>query len=71
MGAFLLWQWQVMRSGRAEQAFPYDRCGRCLGRRSSRHCLFYNPSYYLAHPLEIIKFWEEVSRAMARPLRSY
>lgn len=22
------------------------------------HCLFYDPSYYLAHPLEILKVWE-------------
>lgn len=22
------------------------------------HCLFYDPSYYLAHPIEILKIWE-------------
>ena len=22
------------------------------------HCLFYDPSYYLSHPIEILKVWE-------------
>lgn len=61
MGAFLLWQWQVMRSGRTrEQAerFLMIAVGAVLVGARVGHCLFYNPSYYLAHPLEIIKFWE-------------
>jgi prolipoprotein diacylglyceryl transferase len=31
--------------------------GIILGARLG-HCFFYNPSYYLGHPLEILKFWK-------------
>lgn len=61
MGAYLLWQWQIMRSGRTrEQAerFLTIAVGAVLVGARIGHCLFYNPSYYLAHPVEIIKFWE-------------
>lgn len=61
MGAFLFWQWQIMRSGRtreqAERFLTIAVAAVLVGARVG-HCLFYNPSYYLAHPLEIIKFWE-------------
>ena len=61
MGAFLFWQWQIMRSGRtreqAERFLTIAVAAVLVGARVG-HCLFYSPSYYLSHPLEIIKFWE-------------
>jgi len=35
----------------------YVGVGTILGARLG-HCLFYEPSYYLSHPLEIIKIWQ-------------
>ena len=61
MGAYMLWQWQIMRSGRsrerAERFLMIAVAAVLVGARVG-HCLFYDPSYYLSHPLEIIKFWE-------------
>ena len=61
MGGYLLWQWQIMRSGRsrerAERFLMIMVAAVLVGARVG-HCLFYNPSYYLSHPLEIVKFWE-------------
>ena len=61
MGAYLMWQWQIMRSGRsrerAERFLMISVAAVLVGARVG-HCLFYNPSYYLSHPLEIVKFWE-------------
>ena len=61
MGAYLLWQWQIMRKGRtqeqAERFLTIAVAAVLVGARVG-HCLFYNPSYFLAHPFEIVKFWE-------------
>ena len=61
MGAYMLWQWQVIKSGRtreqAERFFTVAIIAVIFGARIG-HCVFYNPSYYLAHPWEIIKVWE-------------
>src|SRR4028119_1024637 len=35
----------------------YMLAGTILGARLG-HCLFYDPDYYLAHPLDILKIWE-------------
>jgi len=35
----------------------YILIGTVIGLRLG-HCLFYNPGYYLSHPLEILKIWE-------------
>src|SRR6056297_2785033 len=35
----------------------YTAVGTVLGARLG-HCLLYQPEYYLAHPLEILKIWE-------------
>ncbi len=40
-----------------DKIFLYSILGAILGARLG-HCLFYQPEYYLAHPLEIIKIWE-------------
>ena len=61
MGAYMLWQWQMLKSGRtreqAERFFTVAIAAVIMGARVG-HCVFYHPSYYLAHPWEIIKVWE-------------
>ena len=58
---YLLWRWQMIRQGFSEQetedfviwAFLAVIIGARLG-----HCFFYEPSYYLSHPIEIFAFWK-------------
>jgi len=40
-----------------EQLAVYMIFGTVIGARLG-HCLFYNPSYYLSNPIEILKVWE-------------
>ncbi len=40
-----------------EQLSVYMIFGTVIGARLG-HCLFYNPSYYLSNPIEILKVWE-------------
>lgn len=40
-----------------DSLFVYMMFGIILGARLG-HCLFYEPAYYLSHPLEILKIWE-------------
>ena len=40
-----------------DSLFVYMMVGIIVGARLG-HCLFYEPAYYLAHPLEILKIWE-------------
>ncbi|MBF6627227.1 MAG: prolipoprotein diacylglyceryl transferase [Proteiniphilum sp.] len=40
-----------------DSLFVYMMVGIIAGARIG-HCLFYEPGYYLAHPLEILKVWE-------------
>ena len=40
-----------------DSLFVYMMLGIILGARLG-HCLFYEPGYYLANPLEILKIWE-------------
>lgn len=40
-----------------DQSFLYVLIAGILGARIG-HCLFYQPDYYLAHPVEILKIWE-------------
>lgn len=40
-----------------DSLFVYTVLGAVLGARLG-HCLFYNPSYYLANPLEILYIWQ-------------
>ena len=37
----------------------YTLAGTLIGARLG-HCLFYNPSYYFSHPVEILKVWDEI-----------
>jgi prolipoprotein diacylglyceryl transferase len=40
-----------------DRLFGYVVAGVFIGARLG-HCLFYDPGFYLAHPLEILKIWE-------------
>lgn len=40
-----------------DSLFVYVVLGTIIGARLG-HCLFYDPSYYLAHPLEILQIWK-------------
>ena len=57
MGAYLLWQWQIMRSGRsrerAERFLTIAVAAVIVGARVG-HCLFYSPQHYLSNPIEKI-----------------
>ncbi len=64
-GGFILSQQVLFRifktEGRPEKDVEkltvYMVVATILGARLG-HCLFYNPSYYLSNPIEIIKIWE-------------
>jgi len=57
---FYLVRWMYRREGKPEgdleSVLLYMILGAIIGARLG-HCLFYQPEYYLAHPLEIIAFW--------------
>ena len=61
MGAFSIWQRQVVRGGRtqeqADRFLVMSVAAVIMGARIG-HCLFYSPAYYLSHPYEIVKVWE-------------
>lgn len=40
-----------------DSLFVYVLIGLIIGARLG-HCLFYDPGYYLSHPIEILKIWE-------------
>lgn len=58
---FYLMRWVYRREGRPEADLDtllwYLLLGTVIGARLG-HCLFYEPEYYLAHPIEIVKIWE-------------
>lgn len=58
---FKIMQWIYKREGRpeteVEQLAIYMIIGTVVGARLG-HCLFYNPEYYLANPLEILMVWK-------------
>jgi prolipoprotein diacylglyceryl transferase len=63
--AFLLSEWWARRAARAmgwlqtdvSALIAFALLGTVLGARLG-HCLFYDPGYYLAHPLKILAVWE-------------
>lgn len=61
LAGFQLMQWIYRRE--AQPAAQLDRLlwyvvgGTVIGMRLA-HCLFYDPQYFLAHPLEILKIWQ-------------
>lgn len=40
-----------------DKVFIYTLIGTVVGARLG-HCLFYDPAYYLSHPIEILKIWQ-------------
>ncbi len=58
---YLIFNWFVKREGLPEGFLDsltmYTFIGTVIGARLG-HCLFYQPEYYLANPLEILKIWE-------------
>ncbi len=65
VGAFLVGQWGLgqmfQAEGReraqAERLLPFAVLGTVLGARLA-HCVFYDPAYYWAHPLAVLRIWE-------------
>jgi phosphatidylglycerol:prolipoprotein diacylglycerol transferase len=61
LAGYTIMQWIYRREGRpeieAESLFAYMFIGVVLGARLG-HCLFYDPGFYLSHPVEILKIWE-------------
>lgn len=59
--AYHFWQRQMRRGGYGEPAvqgfFIWAVLGVIVGARLG-HCFFYNARYYLAHPAEIMAFWQ-------------
>ena len=58
---FKIMQWMYKRENKpesdVEQLTIYMIVGTVIGARLG-HCLFYNPEYYLANPLEILMVWK-------------
>lgn len=50
-------QWEGKRTEALDQMLIYLIAGTALGARLG-HCLFYEPEYYLSHPLKIFAIWE-------------
>ncbi len=65
VGAFLIGQWMLGRMfvaegvprENAERLMIRALLGAIVGARLV-HCLFYEPQYYLSHPLAILRIWE-------------
>jgi phosphatidylglycerol---prolipoprotein diacylglyceryl transferase len=61
LSGYKIMQWIYIREGRPgselESLFAYMFIGVLLGARLG-HCLFYDPGFYLSHPVEILKIWE-------------
>ncbi len=65
VGAFFVGQWLLGRifaaegvpREQAERLMIYTLLGAVIGARLV-HCLFYEPEYYLSHPLAILRVWE-------------
>lgn len=57
---FYIMNWIYRREGKPDedldQLFIYMISGTVIGARLG-HCLFYEPSYYLSNPIEILKIW--------------
>lgn len=60
LGVWLVWkQWkhEKLNEGWFDKLFYYVIIATVIGARLG-HCLFYDPGYYLSHPIEILKVWE-------------
>lgn len=58
---YKIFEWVFKRENRPqedlEQLAVYMIFGTVIGARLG-HCLFYNPEYYLSHPIEILEVWK-------------
>jgi prolipoprotein diacylglyceryl transferase len=58
---FVILNWMFRREGRPvedlDDLFVYVFVGVLVGARLG-HCLFYDPGFYLSHPVEILKIWK-------------
>ena len=52
-----MWRRESINPKWIDPLFYYTLIGTFVGARLG-HCLFYNPGYYLSHPIEILKVWE-------------
>ncbi|MDR2041539.1 MAG: prolipoprotein diacylglyceryl transferase [Tannerella sp.] len=52
-----MWKRESIPPGWLDPLLYYTALGTIVGARLG-HCLFYDPGYYLAHPIEILKVWE-------------
>lgn len=52
-----MWKREHLQLEKLDSLLMYTILGTVIGARLG-HCLFYNPSFYLANPVEILKIWE-------------
>lgn len=52
-----VWKYEKLNEEWIDKLFFYVIISATIGARLG-HCLFYNPEYYLANPIEILKIWE-------------
>jgi prolipoprotein diacylglyceryl transferase len=52
-----MWKSEKLPHAWIDSLLMYTVLGTVLGARLG-HCLFYDPGYYLAHPVDILKIWE-------------
>jgi phosphatidylglycerol---prolipoprotein diacylglyceryl transferase len=61
LSSFFVSSWMFKREGKSEEdlnkLFLYILAAVVVGARLG-HCLFYDPKYYFANPIEILKVWE-------------
>lgn len=61
LAGLLVMQWIFRVEGKppkdVDRLFQYVVIGTLVGARLG-HCLFYEPGYYLAHPIEILQIWK-------------
>ena len=61
ISSFMVMQWIYTREGKnveeLDRLLWYMVIGTIVGARLG-HCLFYDPGYYLSHPLKILAIWE-------------
>ena len=61
VAGYAIFTWVFKKEGKPqedlEQLAVYMIFGTVIGARLG-HCLFYNPGFYLTHPIEILKVWE-------------
>jgi phosphatidylglycerol:prolipoprotein diacylglycerol transferase len=57
---YYLWNWQMRKAGYDPDqviTFPFYIAIFAVAGARLGHCFFYEPAYYLAHPISIIKVW--------------